>query len=269
MKVSCLPVCFIGAIVREKTMSREDWLKIAVEMGLDGTEIIEAFVADLDASGRAKLADAVHAAGLQTSMFSIECNFSRPEERPQGIAQVKRAVDDALVFGAGIVRVTAASPFGAFAVDRAWVESADREAVVQSCADGLKACLDYAEEKKVMLALEDHPLIGWNLEEFMKILDLVDDQRLKINLDTSNVSPDTVVELARRVAARVVHLHVKDRRENDHRIVIGTGEVDLGGIFKALKGVDFDGWLSIEQMAGGKEELRTGYDNIMNTWNNA
>ena len=269
MKLSCLPVCFFGPILREKTMTREDWIDLAATYGLDGTEIYDTFVGDLDASGMAKFADVIHDAGLQVSMYSTENDFSREDKKKQAIVQVKDAVDAALVLKSNIVRVTAASPFGIYAVDQKWIESADREEVVRSCATGLKACLDYAEDRQVMLALEDHPIIGWNLEEFMKIIDLVDDTRLKVNLDTSNVSPDTIVELTNRVADRVVHMHVKDRLDNDHRIVIGTGEVDFGGIFGTLKAAGFNGWLSLETLGGGKEELRLAIENIRNAWENA
>lgn len=269
MKLSCLPVTFFGEIMGKKTMTREDWIKIAVEHGLDGTEVYDTFVGDLDAAGMAGFADVVHDAGLQVSMYSVENDFSRPEKHADGIAQVKEAVDAALIFKADIVRVTAASPFGARAVDRTWLAGANREDAVQSCADGLRACLDYAEEKKVMLALEDHPIIGWNVEEFTKILDLVDDKRLKVNLDTSNVSPDTVLDLTRRVADRVVHLHVKDRSNNDHRIVIGTGEVDLAGIFGILKEAGFDGWMSLETLGGGRKELELAFEHVTNAWNSA
>jgi len=250
-------------------MSREDWLKLAADYGLDGTEIYDMFVEDLDTEGLAEFTEIVQGAGLQVSMYSVENDFSNSEKKAQAIVQVKEAVDDALILKTGIVRVTAASPFGKFAVDQKLIDSANREEVVESCADGLKACLDYAEEKSVMLALEDHPIIGWNLEEFMKIIDLVDDDRLKVNLDTSNVTPDTVVALTERVAERVVHLHVKDRKDNDHRIVIGTGEVDFNGIFKILKRVGFDGWLSLETLGGGKEELRLAIDHIRNAWEKA
>ncbi len=267
MKLSCIPVCFFAAILRDKTMSREDWLKIAVEVGLDGTEIYESFVGDLDASGMAKFAGVVRDAGLQVSMFSREDNFANPAEREQAIAQVKRSVDAAVICGTNIVRVTAACPHTP--EERTYIQETNREDVVQSSVEGLRGCLDYAEEKKVMLALEDHPVIGWDVEEFMKILDLLDDERMKVNLDTSNVSPDTVLDLTRRVADRVVHLHVKDRSNNDHRIVIGTGEVDLGGVFTILKDVGFDGWLSLETLGGGKEELRLSAENVRNAWNNA
>ncbi len=267
MKLSCIPVCFNKAIMQEKTMSREDWIKMAVELGLDGTELHDGLVGDLDASGMARFADVVHDAGLQVSMFSLEYNFANPAEREQAIAQVKRSVDAALIFKTNIVRVTAGCP--RTPEGRSYIQDTNREDVVQSCVKGLKGCLDYAEEKQVILALEDHPIIGWDVEEFMRILDLLDDERMKVNLDTTNVTPDTVLDLTRRVADRVVHLHVKDRRDNDHRIVIGTGEVDLVGIFRILKNAGFDGWLSLEPPGGGKEELRLGIENVRNAWNNA
>jgi len=267
MKLSCIPVFTFAAILREKTMTREDWTKIAVEVGLDGTEIYETFVGDLDAAGMAKYRDAVHDAGMQVSMFSREDNFANPAEREQAIAQVKRSVDAAVILGTNIVRVTAGCPHTP--EERAYIQETDRDEVVRSCVEGLRGCLDHAEEKNVMLAIEDHPIIGWDVEEFMKVLDLLDDERMKVNLDTSNVSPDTVLDLTRRVADRVVHLHVKDRRNNEHRIVIGTGEVDLAGIFGILKKAGFDGWMSLETLSGGKEELKQGIGNVRNAWNSA
>jgi len=267
MKMSCIPVCFARAILREKTMSREEWLEMAVAVGLDGTEIFDSFVGGMDAAEIGGFTDAVQEAGLQISMYSIENNFANPAEREQVTQQVKNAVDAAVLLKTDIVRVTAGQHHSTEELE--FIRNANREDVVRSCVDGLRGCLDYAEGKQVTLALEDHPIVGWDLEEFMKILELLDDERLKVNLDTSNVHPDTVVELAGRVADRVVHLHVKDRLKNDHGIVIGTGEVDFEGIFKHLKNAGFDGWLSLETLRGGKEELQTAIKNIRSAWDNA
>ena len=267
MKLSCIPVCFFGAILREKSMSREDWIRTAVEVGLDGTEIYESFVSALDESAKSKYIDFIHDAGLQVSMFSLENNFANPKEHAPPTAQINDAVDSAVLFKTNIVRVCAGMPHSA--EERDYIQNTAREEVVKSCADGLRGCLDYAEEKGVMLALEDHPVIGWDVEEFIRILELVDDDRLKVNLDTSNVSPATVVDLTRRVADRVVHLHVKDRLSNDHSIVFGTGEVDFKGIFRCLKDVGFDGWLSLETLGGGKKELGMAVEHIREAWDDA
>jgi sugar phosphate isomerase/epimerase len=273
MKLSCIPVFFFDpAIPRDKTMSSEDWLSVAVDVGLDGTEVFEGSFAGRwkdpsDVGEVVKFTDAVKDAGLAISMYSIENNFANPAEREQVTERVKRAVDAAVLLKTNILRVTAGQHHSE--EELAYIRNADRDDVVRSCVEGLKGCLDYAEEKQVMLALEDHLSVGWDLEEFTRILDLLDDERMKVNLDTSNVHPDTVVELARRVADRVVHLHVKDRLNNDHGIVIGTGEVDFKGIFRHLKNAGFDGWMSLEALRGGKNELQTGVNNIRNAWDSA
>ncbi len=267
MKLSCIPVCFARAILRDKTMSREDWLTVAVDVGLNGTEIFDSFVGGMDAGEIGEFTDAVRDAGLAVSMYSIENNFANPAARGQMTDQVKRAVDAAVLLKTDIVRVTAGQHHSKEELE--YIQKGNREDIVQCCVEGLRGCLDYAEENQVTLALEDHPIVGWDLEEFMKILDMLDDERMKVNLDTSNVHPDTVVELARRVADRVIHLHVKDRLNNDHGIVIGTGEVDFKGIFRHLKDAGFDGWMSLETLRGGKEELQAGVNNIRNAWDSA
>jgi sugar phosphate isomerase/epimerase len=259
VKFSCIPICFWYEIHEAKTMSQEDWMRMVAELGLDGTEIYEPFISSLDAPGMARLADFITDARLQVSMYTIESDFSYPEQREEAIAHVKRAVDAALVFKTNIVRLTSGS----------WIDGVSREKVMQTIADGLRGCLDYAEEKQVMLALEDHPPVGGTIEEFMGILELVDDERLKVNLDTGNVRSDTIVDLAKRVAHRVVHVHVSELVDNKHGVVIGKGEVDNKGVFSVLKSAGFDGWLSLEQAVGGKEDLQFSIEYVRKAWNDA
>ena len=140
---------------------------------------------------------------------------------------------------------------------------------MHSIADGLKGCLDYAEEKQVMLALENHPVIGTNIADFMKILELVDDRRLKVNLDTANVPSPTTVEFARRVLDRVVHVHVSELLRGRHGVVIGKGDVNIRGVFSVLKNGGYDGWISLEPLAGGKEDLRFSVGYVRDAWNKA
>ncbi len=266
MKIGCIPLNF-GRQIRDKTMSNEDWFRMAVELRLDASEVYEPFLSDLDEAGKAKLAGVMRDLGLEASVYTIEADFSRPERREQSIAHANRAVDSALIFGANIVRVVSAAPHDP--VDREWVLSANKEDVIQSCADGLRGCLDYAEEQQVMLALEDHWLIGTNVPDFMRILELVDDDRLKVNLDTANVPRDTTVELARLVSDRVVHTHISELLEGKHGIVIGKGDVDLKGIFQVLKGAGYDSWISLEALTGDKEDLRFSIEHVRKVWNSA
>ena len=266
MKIGCIPLNFGRQIRRDKTMTNEDWFRMAVELGLDATEIFEPFLDGLDRAGKERLAGVMRDLGLKASMYTPETDFSRPERREQAVAHVKDAVDSALIFGANIVRLTAASHTLA---DWNWFAAANKEDVTLSCADGIRACLDYAEQKQVILALEDHPLLGTNVPDFIKLLEMVNDDRLKVNLDMANVPRDTTVQLAKLVGKRVVHTHVSELLEGKHGIVIGKGDVDFKGVFRALKDVGYDSWISLEALTGDKEDLRFSINHIRNVWNSA
>ena len=164
-------------------------------------------------------------------MYTSEPNMCNPVQRQEAIAYVEKAVDAALIFNTNIVRVV--SGHGS--------EGLEPEVCLQSIADGLKACLDYAEEKQVMLAFEDHWGVGTNLKDFMRILELVDDDRLMVNLDTANVGSKDIVELAGLVKDRVVYTHCSELPDGKYGMVIGRGEVDFKGIFTILKNNGFEG----------------------------
>ena len=122
-----------------------------------------------------------------------------------------------------------------------------------------------------MLALEDHPQIGTGVEDFTEIFSLVDDNRLKVNLDTGNpmTAGDSPVELAERVKERVVHVHAKDRGQQLEDRVIGEGCVPFAEIFKILKSANFDGWISLEGGgAKGRQGIVEGMRTVRALWGN-
>ncbi len=256
MKTSCAPFQFRIPLL-EKTMTNEEWVKIAVEIGLDGTEIYGPFLHDMVRSDLERFAGAVGEAGLAASQYTMESHFCNPARRDEAVANVNRAVDHALIFKTDTVRV----------VSGRGTRGLEHDVVLQSVADGFKACLDYAEDNGVMLAFEDHFNVGTDIQDFMKILELVDDERLKVNLDTANAANGTAADLARLVGERVVHTHLSDRKGDDHfTVVVGQGDIDFASVFKELKKVGHDGWLSTEGYAGGKEGIVAAIDHIKTTW---
>lgn len=264
MKVSCIPVCFFGELLTTKTMSVEDWIEMASDLDLDGIEIYDQYLTGKDEDYIAQLYDTVRNAGLEVSMFTSYADFSSPDPAIRGeqVAHVAQTVDLAVAFGTDVVRMTAGS----------WIEGASQDKVLSNIANGLKECLDYAESKGISLALEDHPEVGTKITDFMRILELVDDDRLKVNLDTSNpmVSGDNSVDLAELVKDRVVHFHASDRDKDLGHTVVGEGVVDFPGVFKIIKASGFDGWISLE--AGGdkgKEGIRQGIEYVKSVWASA
>lgn len=265
MKIGCIPLCFGQQIKRDKTMTVEDWIAMAVELGLDATEMYEPYIKDRNDDERRKLSDLVYDSGLVVSMFTPESNFSNPDERDEDVARTKGYIDSAKIFNTKIVRITAASHtlVGEVSIQR----GPKRDAAMESVAAGMKLCLDYAEDNGVSLALEDHPALGTNVDDFTRMIDMIDDDRLKVNLDTANVKDTTTVELTERVKNRVVHTHCSELLNNEHGHVIGRGNVDFKGVFGVLKSAGYDDWISLEQLHGNKEDLAFSIEYIRGIWN--
>jgi sugar phosphate isomerase/epimerase len=263
-RISCIPILFFADMLQTKTMSVENWIRMASKLGLDGIEMYEPYLAGWKEDYLRRLSDTVHHAGLAVSMLTSYANFSDsdPAIRIGQVSNVKRAVNAAVTFKTNIVRITAGR----------WVDGISLDTTLSNVAGGIKECLDYAESRGVMLALEDHPQIGTKITHFMRILELVGDDRLKVNLDTSNpmVSGDNAVDLVELVKDRVVHVHASDRNKDLEHTVEGSGAVDFPGIFRILRRAGFANWISLE--AGGtkgEESIRQGMEYINRTWGSA
>lgn len=259
MKISCIPTCFTGDISDGK-MTLEDWIRMAAQIGLDGTEIYCRQLQAMDPPCLERIADEVERAGLAVSMFTSYEQLAAPEqERARQVASLRQDVDRAVCLRTDIVRVTAGK----------WPADCTREEALRSAADCLQRSLDYAQERGVRLALEDHPEIGMKVQDFAQILELVGDTRLKVNLDTGTPMRvgDSPVELARLVKERVVHVHAKDRDEQTEDRALGEGRVPFAEIFQVLRSAAFDGWISIEGTGGkGREGIVQGIGHIRELW---
>jgi sugar phosphate isomerase/epimerase len=145
--------------------------------------------------------------------------------------------------------------------------------------------LPEAEACGVTLILENHYKDDfWNFPEFAQKMDVFCElvERIRhphfgVNYDPSNafLAGDDPLELLRRVKHRVVTMHASDRYLAEGTIedlrrdetgaegyarrlrhgTIGRGLNDYDAIFTELRGVGFDGWVSIEDGVDGIEQL--------------
>lgn len=152
--------------------------------------------------------------------------------------------------------------------------------------DGLRASLDYAERRGVVLCLENHYKDGtWRYPEFaqaedvfLEILDQIASPWLGVQYDPSNatVGGYDPIRFLERVRHRVVTMHASDRylapgatladlRTADgaagYAAVLRHGETgkgmnDYDAIFRLLWEVGFDGWISLEDGMDGMDEMR-------------
>jgi len=131
-------------------------------------------------------------------------------------------------------------------------------------ADRLAAILEVAEKARVYLAIEPHGTFSLTADGLKKILALSDSKWLGVNYDTANVHRATYVETTagayswtpfgqrqdevatlRAVAARVVHLHVKDV-VGSKCVALGQGKVDVLGCLRVLRDTGYNGVVSLE-----------------------
>jgi sugar phosphate isomerase/epimerase len=167
----------------------------------------------------------------------------------------------------------------------------DREKAVGWCVEMIREAAAYAEDQGIILNIENHYKDGyWQYPEFalrsdvfLEIVEQIDSPNFGINFDPSNaiVAGEDPIELLQKIKERVVTMHASDRYllggniEDLRRLdldpvygysktiqhgVIGKGLNDYDAIFSILKGVGFDGWISIEDGMNGMEELRQSAD---------
>jgi sugar phosphate isomerase/epimerase len=163
----------------------------------------------------------------------------------------------------------------------------DRNKAVRWCVEMIREAVAYAEEKGVIINIENHykdgyweyPEFALRSEVFLEIIEQIDSPYFGINFDPSNtiVAGEDPIQLLEKIKSRVVTMHASDRYLKGGSIqdlrkteldplhgyakaiqhgIIGRGLNDYDAIFSILKGAGFDGWISIEDGMNGMEELR-------------
>lgn len=231
----------------------------AKRIGADGVELLDFFYKDVE-SDRAAAMSALAKTGLPVGVFSVAQNFAKPtsEEREVHLKKILFGVDEAVKYGAKVVRVFAGdvpadASFG-FEEARGWI------------IDGLVAGADYAQSKGIRLALENHGKLAGRGDQ---VAGIIADVRARCGHDALGANPDTgnfqlvgqqSHDAIREVASLAYMVHFKDfaQGEGEGRVyrsldgtpfigtVIGEGDVDLDACVQALRSAGFDGWVNLE-----------------------
>lgn len=165
-----------------------------------------------------------------------------PAMRKATLERNKSAVDCALVLGANLLNGPYHSALGQFtgkpATEQEW-----RWAV-----ENLRELADYADSFGITLGLEYlnrfESYLASSSDELIKLVEDIDHPACKIMFDTfhANIEEKNLGDAIRKLSKHLVHVQVS---END-RSTVGTGNVNWEDVFKALKEIKYDGWLSVE-----------------------
>ena len=281
MKISAFPKCYLDEISSHQGMSVFDWIAMAKPLGADGLEMYSGFFESLDDAYIDRVGAAIHGAGYAMPMLCVSPNFTHPDP-----AERKREVEREIEFirvtrrlgGKGAAcRVLSGQAYPDVSIEHgvAWV------------IECINACLPAAREYGVVLAMENHFKDGFwkyrefaqKMEVFLRIVNAIDEREyFGVQYDPSNalVAGDDPVVLLEAVKHRVKTMHASDRflepsfkiedmRQADGTLgypkglthgVTGKGANDYDAIFRILKSVNYQGWISIEDGMNGMDEMR-------------
>ncbi len=191
--------------------------------------------------------DQLAAAGLKPSGVSAHAPLMRPDV---GVPYLRSAIRYASDLGAPVVNTDEG-------IKPAWMSE---EMAWEMMRYSLTVVAQTAERYGVFVGIEPHGVYTTTVEGLLRIVDLVPSPWIKINFDTGNsylAGSDPITDL-KQVAGKVVHVHAKDiafdMAEEKRGHVTGTpvgcacgdGVVDWSQVVEILRGVDYEGVLSVE-----------------------
>ena len=277
-KLAAFPKAFMRPLCKDGTMTLREWVDLAAPLGLDGLEYYSGMLELADPARWAEARRTVEERGLVIPMLCCSPDFSHPdaEFRRVEIEKEKHWIRMAAALGAGFCRVLSGQRR----------PELTRERGIEVVAQSIEACLPEAERCGVTLIIENHykddfwsyPEFAQKMDVFCELVDRVRHPRFGVNYDPSNafLAGDDPLELLERVKHRVVTMHASDRTLIEGTLEdlrreeggaegyakrlrhgeIGQGLNDYDAIFGTLRGVGFDGWISIEDGVDGMGQLK-------------
>ena len=277
MKLAAFPKCYLDAICVHHTMTIFDWIDLAAKelkpLGVTGLETYQGTLESYEPEYLARVRSAHEDVGLAAPMFCASPDFTSPDPayRQAEIDREKQMIEATAALGGQYCRVLSGQR-------RPEVSREQGVAWVVECIGKL---LPFAEAHGVILIMENHfkdnywsfPEFAQKMDIFCEIVDQIESPWFGVNFDPSNtlLANEDPLELLRRVARRVVTAHASDRRPRPGVTIgpegitdysqlihgeVGTGIIDYDAIFSILRGVNFSGWISIEDGVNGIEELQ-------------
>lgn len=276
-KLAVFPKAFMQALCKDGTMTVSEWIDLAAGLDVDGLEWYAGFLEMAEKENWLRFRKEVERHGKTIPMMCCSPDFTNPDSafRENEIRKQKEWIDMTAKLGGSYCRVLSGQRR----------EGLEEEEGLTLAADSIKACLPYAKERGITLILENHykddfwtyPEFAQKADVFCKLVDRIDHPNFGVNYDPSNtyIAGEDPLDLLKRVSDRVVTMHASDRylaegtledlrREEGGSIgyarrlrhgEIGKGLNDYDAIFKELKRVGFDGWISIEDGVEGMPQL--------------
>lgn len=247
---------WIHNVVRTQgEMDLEAFFEEAHRLKLDGVELTAYYFPSTEDFYLRSLKRRALSCGLDLYAVGVGNNFCLPEEarRKEQVDLVKKWINVAFQLGAPCLRVFAGSVPPGHTEEEAY----------NWTVDALKACAQYAEEKGIVLALENHGGITTKAEIVLRILEDVGSEWVRHVLDTGNYLEPLYDEI-RKTAPYAIYVHARqeDQVISHPQLKGQRRRIDYKKIRDILIDVDFNGYVSIEYE--GEEDSMVGVPKTLN-----
>lgn len=237
---------------RPPKVTIEEVIDRAAALGVEGVDILHRQMDSEDPGYLMKLKQKAFRAGIDLISLSIHQDFVSPEpaERQKAIDHTIHCIDLAYRMGIPCIRLNS----GRWGTVKSFDELMERRGLEPPiegyteddaftwCIDSIQECLPAAEEKGVMLALENHWGLTRTPEGLLHIHGEVDSPWLGVLMDTGNFLEDPYNKLE-QIAPYTQFVQAKT--------YFGGGEwytldLDYKRIAAILKKVNYSGYIAIE-----------------------
>ena len=256
----------LGVMLESFQLPWKEAVSCAAQLGADGVQIRatdgEFSPSVMTAERKKELLSVLSGNGLEISALcgDLGRGFGNRELNPTLIEKSKRIIDLAKELGTDIVT----THIGVVPGD----PNHDRYKIMQEACFALAA---YADSCQAHFAVETGPETSLTLKGF---LDSLGSTGVAVNLDPANlvmVTGDDPVQAVENLKKYIVHTHAKDGRkllDRDPEIIygvseaemlqdtafielpLGEGDVPFPAYLAALKGIGYNGYLTIEREVG-------------------
>jgi sugar phosphate isomerase/epimerase len=280
-KLAAFPQGFIKQLVAGQ-MSIYEWIKLADGLRVDGLEFYNNFADVKDPANWPKIRRAVEDTGMVIPMMCASPDFTIPDAalRKKEVEHEIKAIEMSAALGAKYCRVLSGQRR----------KDITREEGMGYVVDSINACIPTAKDLGITLIIENHykddfwtePEFAQMMDVFVDLVSRIDSPHFGVNFDPSNAiaAGEEPLELLEKVKHKVLTMHASDRYLANGTIedlrkaeggtagyvsffkhgVIGKGLNDYDAIFKTLKDVGFDSWISIEDGVDGMEQMHESAD---------
>lgn len=275
-RISVFPKCYFDELT-DGRLPFDAWIRDAAALGGEGVEHYDGFFRSFAPEHVLPIARAMEETGQITSMLCFSPDFTHfdADERRRQVERQKAAIDLTVRMGARHCRTLSGQRY----------PELSRANGIARTVEGIKRSLEYAEQRNVVLCMENHYKDGtWRYPEFaqpedifLEIIGQIDSPFFGVQYDPSNafVGGFDPIRFLEKVRHRVVTMHASDRylapgatledlKRGDGALgyaaalrhgETGKGLNDYDAIFRLLAEVNFDGWISVEAGMNGLEEI--------------